>query len=135
MRVIGRSQPALDDDRGRDGVEHGGIAAFFPATRAFGGKTFKLVFGHRGGNQPVKEVSGKGVEITSHNHGFAVQAETLPADVEVTHINLNDQCVEGMRHRTLPVISVQYHPEAAPGPHDAEHHFQRFVELMARAQR
>ena len=100
--------------------------------RAFGGTTFKLVFGHRGGNQPVKEVSGKGVEITSHNHGFAVNAESLPPDVEVTHINLNDQCVEGMRHRTLPVISVQYHPEAAPGPHDAEHHFQRFVDLMER---
>jgi carbamoyl-phosphate synthase small subunit len=99
--------------------------------RAFGGKTFKLVFGHRGGNQPVKEVAGTGVEITSHNHGFAVQAETLPPEVEVTHINLNDQCIEGMRHRTLPVISVQYHPEAAPGPHDAEHHFHRFVELMA----
>jgi len=98
--------------------------------RAFGGSTFKLVFGHRGGNQPVKEVSGQGVEITSHNHGFAVNAESLPSDVEVTHINLNDQCVEGMRHRTLPVISVQYHPEAAPGPHDAEHHFQRFVDLM-----
>jgi carbamoyl-phosphate synthase small subunit len=98
--------------------------------RAFGGKTFKLVFGHRGGNQPVKEVTGRGVEITSHNHGFAVSAESLPPEVEVTHINLNDKCVEGMRHRTLPVISVQYHPEAAPGPHDAEHHFQRFVELM-----
>jgi carbamoyl-phosphate synthase small subunit len=98
--------------------------------RAFGAKTFKLVFGHRGGNQPVKEVSGRGVEITSHNHGFAVSAETLPPDVEVTHINLNDQCVEGMRHRTLPIISVQYHPEAAPGPHDAEHHFHRFIELM-----
>jgi carbamoyl-phosphate synthase small subunit len=98
--------------------------------RAFGGDTFKLVFGHRGGNQPVKEVAGKRVEITSHNHGFAVRAESLPAEVEVTHINLNDQCVEGMRHRTLPVISVQYHPEAAPGPHDAEHHFQRFVDLM-----
>jgi carbamoyl-phosphate synthase small subunit len=98
--------------------------------RAFGGDTFKLVFGHRGGNQPVKEVAGRGVEITSHNHGFAVRAESLPAEVEVTHINLNDKCVEGMRHRTLPVISVQYHPEAAPGPHDAEHHFQRFVDLM-----
>jgi carbamoyl-phosphate synthase small subunit len=98
--------------------------------RAFGGDTFKLLFGHRGGNQPVKEVAGKGVEITSHNHGFAVRAESLPAEVEVTHINLNDKCVEGMRHRTLPVISVQYHPEAAPGPHDAEHHFQRFVDLM-----
>ncbi|HSE32243.1 MAG TPA: glutamine-hydrolyzing carbamoyl-phosphate synthase small subunit [Pyrinomonadaceae bacterium] len=98
--------------------------------RAFGGDTFKLTFGHRGGNQPVKEVSGGGVEITSHNHGFAVRAESLPPEVEVTHINLNDRCVEGMRHKTLPVISVQYHPEAAPGPHDAEHHFQRFVDLM-----
>src|SRR5262245_48919424 len=98
--------------------------------RAFGGSTFKLVFGHRGGNQPVKEVTSKGVEITSHNHGFAVSAESLPAEVEVTHINLNDQCVEGMRHRKLPIFSVQYHPEAAPGPHDAEHHFKRFIELM-----
>jgi len=88
------------------------------------------VFGHRGGNQPVKQLSDHTVEITSHNHGFAVSAESLPPDVEITHINLNDQCVEGMRHRSLPVISVQYHPEAAPGPHDAEHHFQRFVGLM-----
>lgn len=101
--------------------------------RAFGGQTFKLAFGHRGGNQPVKEVKGQGVEITSHNHGFAVRAESLPSDVEVTHINLNDKCVEGMRHLTLPIISVQYHPEAAPGPHDAEHHFHRFVELMERS--
>jgi len=101
--------------------------------RAFGASTFKLVFGHRGGNQPVKELSHPNVEITSHNHGFAVSAESLPPEVEVTHINLNDQCVEGMRHRTLPVISVQYHPEAAPGPHDAEHHFQRFVSLMEQA--
>jgi carbamoyl-phosphate synthase small subunit len=98
--------------------------------RAFGGETFKLTFGHRGGNQPVKTVQGSHVEITSHNHGFAVDADSLPADVEVTHINLNDRCVEGMRHRTLPIISVQYHPEAAPGPHDAEHHFQRFIRLM-----
>jgi carbamoyl-phosphate synthase small subunit len=98
--------------------------------RAFGGSTFKLVFGHRGGNQPVKEIEGTGVEITSHNHGFAVQADSLPPEVEVTHINLNDQCVEGMRHRKLPIFSVQYHPEAAPGPHDAEHHFHHFVELM-----
>jgi carbamoyl-phosphate synthase small subunit len=98
--------------------------------RAFGGSTFKLAFGHRGGNQPVKEVSGTGVEITAHNHGFAVKAESLPPDVEVTHINLNDKCVEGMRHRTRPIISVQYHPEAAPGPHDAQHHFTRFLKLM-----
>ena len=100
--------------------------------RAFGGKTFKLTFGHRGGNQPVQELIDGGVEITSHNHGFAVAAESLPGELEVTHVNLNDQCVEGMRHRTLPIISVQYHPEAAPGPHDAEHHFQRFIELMER---
>ena len=98
--------------------------------RAFGGKTFKLMFGHRGGNQPVKDFDDRHVEITSHNHGFAVQADSLPPEVEVTHINLNDQCVEGLRHHTLPVISVQYHPEAAPGPHDAEHHFKRFIELM-----
>jgi carbamoyl-phosphate synthase small subunit len=98
--------------------------------RAFGGQTFKLVFGHRGGNQPVKDFQDGHVEITSHNHGFAVQADSLPAEMEVTHVNLNDQCVEGMRHTTLPIISVQYHPEGAPGPHDAEHHFQRFIELM-----
>ncbi|HKO98400.1 MAG TPA: glutamine-hydrolyzing carbamoyl-phosphate synthase small subunit [Pyrinomonadaceae bacterium] len=100
--------------------------------RAFGGKTLKLAFGHRGGNQPVKDLKEGGVEITSHNHGFAVIAETLPGDVEVTHVNLNDNCVEGMRHKTLPIISVQYHPEAAPGPHDAEHHFKRFISLMER---
>ncbi len=101
--------------------------------RAFGGKTFKLVFGHRGGNQPVKDLQQGGIEITSHNHGFAVLADSLPSEVEVTHVNLNDRCVEGMRHKTLPIISVQYHPEAAPGPHDAAHHFQRFIELMERA--
>jgi carbamoyl-phosphate synthase small subunit len=98
--------------------------------RAFGGNTFKLVFGHRGGNQPVKDLREGGVEITSHNHGFAVSADSLPSNVEVTHVNLNDRCVEGMQHKTLPIISVQYHPEAAPGPHDAEHHFQRFISLM-----
>jgi carbamoyl-phosphate synthase small subunit len=102
--------------------------------RAFGGQTFKLVFGHRGGNQPVKDFSDGHVEITSHNHGFAVQADSLPAEMEITHVNLNDSCVEGMRHRSLPIISVQYHPEAAPGPHDAEHHFQRFIELMEKSQ-
>lgn len=98
--------------------------------RAFGGKTFKLAFGHRGGNQPVKDLQEGGVEITSHNHGFAVFADSLPHEVEVTHVNLNDRCVEGMRHKTLPIFSVQYHPEAAPGPHDAAHQFQRFIELM-----
>jgi carbamoyl-phosphate synthase small subunit len=101
--------------------------------RAFGGSTYKLTFGHRGGNQPVKDLSEGSVEITSHNHGFAVRQESLPPEIEVTHVNLNDNCVEGMRHRTLPIFSVQYHPEAAPGPHDAEHHFRRFLELMKRA--
>jgi carbamoyl-phosphate synthase small subunit len=99
--------------------------------RAFGGQTFKLVFGHRGGNQPVQDLASGSVEITAHNHGFAVVADSLPEEIEVTHVNLNDRCVEGMRHKTLPIISVQYHPEAAPGPHDAQHHFQRFIDLMA----
>ncbi|HEY9285774.1 MAG TPA: glutamine-hydrolyzing carbamoyl-phosphate synthase small subunit [Pyrinomonadaceae bacterium] len=98
--------------------------------RAFGGTTYKLRFGHRGGNQPVRDEQTGAVEITSHNHGFAVEAASLPAEVEVTHVNLNDDCVEGMRHKRLPVFSVQYHPEAAPGPHDAEHHFRRFIELI-----
>lgn len=98
--------------------------------RAFGGTTYKLPFGHRGGNQPVKDLITNAVEITSHNHGFAVEADSLPSDVEVTHINLNDNCVEGMRHRRLPIFSVQYHPEAAPGPHDAAHHFERFIRLL-----
>ena len=98
--------------------------------RAFGGKTFKLIFGHRGGNQPVKDLQEGGVEITAHNHGFALNAESLPPEVEITHLNLNDDCVEGMRHKTLPVLSVQYHPEAAPGPHDAAHHFVRFIKMM-----
>ena len=101
--------------------------------RAFGGRTYKLRFGHRGGNQPVQDLNDRTVEITSHNHGFAVEAASLPAEVQVTHVNLNDNCVEGMRHLNLPIISVQYHPEAAPGPHDAAHHFRRFIELMERS--
>ena len=104
--------------------------------RAFGGTTYKLMFGHRGGNQPVKDLSAGSVEITSHNHGFAVSRESLPPEIEVTHINLNDNCVEGLELRKdgkLKSFSVQYHPEAAPGPHDAEHHFNRFIELMESA--
>lgn len=98
--------------------------------RAFGGTTYKLRFGHRGGNQPVRDEQSRTVEITAHNHGFAVDADSLPPSVEVSHINLNDNCVEGLQHRERPVFSVQYHPEAAPGPNDALHHFQRFVAFM-----
>ncbi len=98
--------------------------------QAFGGETYKLKFGHRGGNQPIKDLTTGRVEITAHNHGFAVDAGSLPAEVEVTHVNLNDNTVAGLRHKTLPVFSVQYHPESAPGPHDSEYLFRRFIELM-----
>jgi carbamoyl-phosphate synthase small subunit len=97
---------------------------------AFGGGTFKLKFGHRGGNQPVKDLSSGKVAITSQNHGFAVNPKSLPVNVEVTQINLNDQTVEGMRHKELPIFCVQYHPEASPGPHDAEFLFDKFRELI-----
>ena len=97
---------------------------------AFGGRTFKLKFGHRGGNQPVKDLATGKVAITSQNHGFAVDPASLPPEVEVTHINLNDGTVEGMQHRELPIFSVQYHPEAAPGPHDAGYFFGQFARLI-----
>jgi carbamoyl-phosphate synthase small subunit len=97
---------------------------------AMGGRTFKLKFGHHGANHPVKDLRSGTVEITSQNHGFAVDPETLPGDVSVTHLNLYDGTVEGFRHTTKPISSVQYHPEASPGPHDADYLFQQFLDAM-----
>jgi carbamoyl-phosphate synthase small subunit len=98
--------------------------------QALGARTFKLKFGHRGTNHPVKHLASGAVEITSQNHGFAVDPETIPADVEVTHVNLYDNTVEGLKHRTRPIFCVQYHPEAAPGPHDADYLFRQFLDAM-----
>ena len=99
---------------------------------ALGGRTYKLKFGHHGGNQPVKDLTTGKVEITSQNHGFAVDAESLRDRADVTHLNLNDRTVEGLAVKGQPTFSVQYHPEASPGPHDARYLFQRFVDLMER---
>jgi carbamoyl-phosphate synthase small subunit len=98
---------------------------------ALGGSTFKLKFGHRGANQPVLNYQTNRVEITTQNHGFAVRLDTLPADLEPTHVNLNDQTLEGMRHRRLPIMSVQYHPEASAGPHDSSYLFEEFRRMMS----
>ncbi|MBW2613417.1 MAG: carbamoyl phosphate synthase small subunit, partial [Deltaproteobacteria bacterium] len=98
---------------------------------ALGGKTYKLKFGHRGGNQPVKNLSNGKVEITSQNHGFAVDMQSMSGeDISVTHVNLNDDTLEGFRHNSLPLLAVQYHPEASPGPHDAGYLFDEFVKMM-----
>ncbi|HXN65728.1 MAG TPA: glutamine-hydrolyzing carbamoyl-phosphate synthase small subunit [Candidatus Acidoferrales bacterium] len=99
---------------------------------ALGGKTYKLKFGHHGSNHPVKNLVTNQVEITAQNHGFVVDPESLPSsEVELTHVNLNDHTNEGMRHRSLPLFSVQYHPEASPGPHDSHYLFRQFTEMMA----
>ncbi|MGA8143021.1 MAG: glutamine-hydrolyzing carbamoyl-phosphate synthase small subunit [Candidatus Acidiferrales bacterium] len=101
---------------------------------ALGGRTFKLKFGHHGSNHPVKNLLTQKVEITAQNHGFCVDPESLPSsDVEITHVNLNDHTNEGMRHRSLPLFSVQYHPEASPGPHDARYLFDDFIAMMNEA--
>ena len=97
---------------------------------ALGGTTYKLKFGHRGANQPVKHLETDQVEITSQNHGFCVDIDSLPNVVDITHINLNDNTLEGMQHREIPMFSVQYHPEASPGPHDASYLFSRFTQMM-----
>jgi carbamoyl-phosphate synthase small subunit len=103
---------------------------------AMGGKTYKLKFGHRGGNQPVKNLLTGQVEITAQNHGFAVDPDSLdPSRVRLTHINLNDQTLEGMSHREIPAFSVQYHPEASPGPHDSRYLFDDFKRLMTEFRR
>ena len=98
--------------------------------RALGADTFKLKFGHRGGNHPVRDLSTGRVYITAQNHGYAVSAEDLPAGLEVSHVNLNDGTVEGLRHRELPLFTIQYHSEAAPGPQDSEYLFDRFLEMV-----
>jgi carbamoyl-phosphate synthase small subunit len=97
---------------------------------ALGGKTYKLKFGHHGGNHPVMDLSTNKVEITVQNHSFVVDVESLKGEVELTHINLNDNTVEGISHKSLPLFSVQYHPEASPGPKDATYLFKRFVDMM-----
>ena len=97
---------------------------------ALGGKTYKLKFGHRGGNHPVKNLITNTIEITSQNHGFAVDLDSFNSDMELTHVNINDNTVEGFRHKSIPLFSVQYHPEASPGPHDSDYLFHDFIEMM-----
>jgi carbamoyl-phosphate synthase small subunit len=123
-------------DNVRQLIDHGNVPMFGICLghqilgHAVGGSTFKLKFGHRGANHPVKDLSSGKVEITSQNHGFAVDPGSLPSNTQVTHMNLYDNTVEGFRHIDKPIFSVQYHPEASPGPHDADYLFKQFVETM-----
>ena len=98
--------------------------------RAFGGCHFKLKFGHRGGNHPVRELATGRIHITSQNHGYAVDPDTLGEDLEITHINMNDNTVEGLKHRELPILAIQYHSEASPGPWDNTYLFDKFIEMV-----
>ncbi len=100
-------------------------------SQALGGTTSKLKFGHRGGNHPVMDLSTNKIEITSQNHGFVVDIDSLPdEDVELTHVNLNDKTLEGMKHKKYPIFSVQHHPDNSPGPHDSDYLFERFYEMV-----
>ena len=109
-------------------------SAFAWATRSWAwpwGKTYKLKFGHHGANHPVKDFEGNHIAVTSQNHGFCVDIKSLnPDEVEVIHVNLNDQSVEGIRHKELSAFSIQYHPESAPGPHDAKYLFNQFIDMI-----
>ena len=113
-----------------EGGPRGLFAVALLLALGLGASTYKLKFGHRGANHPVKFLDTGAVEITSQNHGFAVDPDSLPAGIEITHKNLYDGTVEGIRHTSKPLFSVQYHPEASPGPHDADYLFRQFVDLI-----